>query len=275
MNQFFDLSGKTAIVTGAGSGIGQAIAKRFTAAGAHVAIWELNADGAANTLAQIDAAAAASTNGNEQGAAPGSAEIYAVNVADAGAVDAAFAELKERRGRVDIMVNNAGIASVGTVEETSPEEMDRVYKVNIAGVANGLRAAAPRMAEQGGGVILNLASIASLIGIKDRFAYSASKGAVLTMTYSVAIDYAKKGVRCNCMCPARIHTPFVDGFLQDNYPDNKDEMFQSLSEYQPIGRMGKPEEVAALAHYLCSDDASFLTGAAYPIDGGVCVMPGF
>jgi 2-keto-3-deoxy-L-fuconate dehydrogenase len=275
MNQFFDLSGKTAIVTGAGSGIGQAIAKRFATAGAHVAIWELNADGAADTLAQIDAAATAYTMGGSQGTAPGGAEIYAVNVADADAVDAAFAELQERRGRVDIMVNNAGIASVGTVEETSPEEMDRVYKVNIAGVANGLRAAAPRMAEKGGGVILNLASIASLIGIKDRFAYSASKGAVLTMTYSVAIDYAKKGVRCNCMCPARIHTPFVDGFLQDNYPDNKDEMFQSLSEYQPVGRMGKPEEVAALAHYLCSDDAAFLTGAAYPIDGGVCVMPGF
>ncbi len=275
MTSFFDLSGKTAIVTGAGSGIGQAIAKRFAAAGAHVAIWELNADGAADTLAQIDAAAkehAASANGSP---AHGGAEIYAVDVTDAGAVDAAYAELQERRGKIDIMVNNAGIASVGTVEQTSPEELDRVCKVNIAGVANGLRAAAPRMAKQGGGVLLNLASIASLIGLKDRFAYSASKGAVLTMTYSVAMDYAEKGVRCNCMCPARIHTPFVDGYLQDNYPDNKDEMFKALSEYQPVGRMGKPEEVAALAHYLCSDDASFLTGAAYPIDGGVCVMPGF
>lgn len=268
MTAFFDLSGKTAIVTGAGSGIGQAIAKRFAAAGAHVAIWEMNADGAASTLAQIDAA-------SNEGAASGSAEIYAVDVTDAGAVDAAFAELQERRGKIDIMVNNAGIASVGTVEQTSPEELERVLKVNVSGVANGLRAAAPRMAEQGGGVILNLASIASLIGLKDRFAYSASKGAVLTMTYSVAMDYADKGVRCNCMCPARIHTPFVDGYLQDNYPDNKDEMFKQLSEYQPIGRMGKPEEVAALAHYLCSDDASFLTGAAYPIDGGVCVMPGY
>lgn len=270
MTSFFDLTGKTAIVTGAGSGIGQAIAKRFAAAGAHVAIWELNADGAATTLAQIDDAAKAAENGNY-----GGAEICAVDVSDADDVDTAYAELQERRGKVDIMVNNAGIASVGTVEQTTPEEMDRIYKVNIAGVANGLRAAAPRMAKQGGGVILNLASIASLIGIKDRFAYSASKGAVLTMTYSVAIDYAQKGVRCNCMCPARIHTPFVDGFLRDNYPDNRDEMFKLLSEYQPIGRMGKPEEVAALAHYLCSDDASFLTGNAYPVDGGVCTMPGF
>ncbi|NQU47442.1 MAG: glucose 1-dehydrogenase [Planctomycetes bacterium] len=270
MTSFFNLSKKTAIVTGAGSGIGQAIAKRFASAGAHVAVWELNADAAAQTLQQIENAA---QSGDDN--LGGSAEVMAVNVADAAAVEAAYAELQQRRGKVDIMVNNAGIASVGTVEETTPEEMDRVYKVNIAGVANGLRAAAPRMAAQGGGVILNLASIASLIAIKDRFAYSASKGAVLTMTYSVAIDYAKKGVRCNCMCPARIHTPFVDGFINDNYPDKKEEMFRLLSEYQPIGRMGKPEEVAALAHFLCSDDAQFITGSAYPIDGGICSMPGF
>jgi NAD(P)-dependent dehydrogenase (short-subunit alcohol dehydrogenase family) len=262
MASFFDLSGKTALVTGAGSGIGQAIATRFAEAGAHVAVWDIRQEAAEQTVALIQ---------NSGGSAEGSL----VDVANSGEVEAAIEQLELSRGKIDILVNNAGIASVGTVEETSPEELDRVCKVNIAGVANGLRAVAPRMAKNGGGVILNLASIASLIGLKDRFAYSASKGAVLTMTYSVAIDYAQKGVRCNCMCPARIHTPFVDGYLKENYPDNRDEMFQKLSEYQPIGRMGEPYEVAALAHYLCSDEASFLTGAAYPIDGGVCSMPGF
>jgi 2-keto-3-deoxy-L-fuconate dehydrogenase len=125
------------------------------------------------------------------------------------------------------------------------------------------------MLRDGGGVILNLASIASLIGLTDRFAYSMSKGAVLTMTKSIAVDYVKRNIRCNCVCPARVHTPFVDGYLRNNYPGREKEMFQELSEYQPIGRMGTPEEVATLALYLCSDEASFITGQAYPIDGGV------
>ena len=259
---FFSLENKTAIVTGAGSGIGQAIAVRFAQAGAHVAIWDISQEAADSTLTLI----------TENG---GSAETGVVDVTDPQGVDQAVAELEAARSRVDILVNNAGIASIGNVENTSPEELDKIYRVNIAGVANGLRAVAPRMAAKGGGAIVNLASIASLIGVKDRFAYSASKGAALTMTYSVAIDYAEQGVRCNCVCPARIHTPFVDGYLDQNYPDNRDEMFQKLSAYQPVGRMGKPSEVAALVHYLCSDEASFITGSAYPIDGGVCSMPGY
>jgi NAD(P)-dependent dehydrogenase (short-subunit alcohol dehydrogenase family) len=125
------------------------------------------------------------------------------------------------------------------------------------------------MLRQGGGVIVNMASIASLIGIPDRFAYSMTKGAVLTMTKSIAVDYVKRGIRCNCICPARVHTPFVDGYLAANYPGREEEMYRVLSEYQPIGRMGTPEEVAALALYLCSNEASFVTGQAYPIDGGV------
>jgi NAD(P)-dependent dehydrogenase (short-subunit alcohol dehydrogenase family) len=124
---------------------------------------------------------------------------------------------------------------------------------------------------QGGGVILNMASIASLIGLLDRFAYSMTKGAVLTMTRSIAIDYMKKNIRCNCICPARVHTPFVDRYITQNYPGREQEMFRQLSEYQPIGRMGNPQEVAQLALYLCSDEASFVTGQAYPIDGGVLV----
>ena len=122
---------------------------------------------------------------------------------------------------------------------------------------------------QGHGVILNLASLASLTAVKDRFAYSKSKGAVLTMTYSVAEDFIKKGIRCNCVCPARVHTPFVDGYLAKYYPGNEKKMFDELSAYQPIGRMAKPDEIAALVLYLCSDEASFISGVAYPIDGGV------
>ena len=144
-----------------------------------------------------------------------------------------------------------------------------VFDVNVKGVFHCLKSGVKRMKRSGGGVILNLASIASAIGLADRFAYSMSKGAVLTMTLSVATDYIADNIRCNCVMPARIHTPFVDGYLKSTTPAANREMFKKLSEYQPIGRMGKPEEVAALALYLCSDEASFVTGSAYAIDGGV------
>ena len=170
---------------------------------------------------------------------------------------------------MDILVNNAGIAHVGTVENTSEADFDRLYRVNVKGVYLCSQAAVRIMLKQGGGVILNLASIAALVALPDRFAYAMSKGAVLTMTRSVALDYVKQHIRCNCICPARVHTPFVDGFLAANYPGREREVFQELSEYQPVGRMGTPEEVAQLALYLCSDEASFVTGQAYPIDGGV------
>jgi 2-keto-3-deoxy-L-fuconate dehydrogenase len=140
--------------------------------------------------------------------------------------------------------------------------------VNVKGVYNTLKAAIPQMKINGGGAILNMASIAGLVGIPDRFAYSMSKGAVLSMTMATAKDYLSHNIRCNSISPARIHTPFVDGFLEKNYPDNKAEMFAKLSKTQPIGRMGTPEEVAALALYLCSDEAGFITGCDYPIDGG-------
>jgi len=170
---------------------------------------------------------------------------------------------------VDILVNNAGIAHVGTVETTAEEDFDRLYRINVKGVYLCSRAAVPIMVRQGGGVILNMASIASLVGIPERFAYSMTKGAVHTMTMSIAIDYVKQGIRCNCICPARIHTPFVDQYLATHYTGREQEVFRQLSSYQPIGRMGTPEEVAHLALYLCSDEASFVTGQAYPIDGGV------
>ncbi len=194
------------------------------------------------------------------------------DVSDPADVAAVFDRVKAIHSRIDILVNNAGIAHVGTIEQTTPEDLERLYRVNIQGVFLCARAVLPHMLRQGGGVILNMASIASLIGIPDRFAYSMTKGAVLSMTRSIAIDYMKRGIRCNCICPARIHTPFVDGYLAANYPGREQEMLRTLSEYQPIGRMGTPEEVAHLALYLCSDESSFVTGQAYPLDGGVLVQ---
>jgi len=254
----FRLDGKHAVVTGAGSGIGQAIAKTFAGQGARISVLERDEVAGAATVAAIRGAG-------------GSAEAVACDVSDAASVAAAFDRVAAA-GRIDILVNNAGVSHVGTVTSTSEADLDRIYSVNVKGVYLCSQAAIPRMAEAGGGVILNLASIASLIGLVDRFAYSMSKGAVLTMTRSIAVDYIQQGIRCNCVCPARVHTPFVDGYLRDSYPGREQEMFQKLSEYQPIGRMAEPEEVAALALYLCSDEASFITGQAYPIDGGVLVF---
>ena len=191
-------------------------------------------------------------------------------------VSAMVATVTDTLGPIDLLVNNAGIASIGTVEDATEADFDRVFAVNCKGVMFVLQSFVKRAmrnandaATGGRGAIVNLASIASMIGLNDRFIYSASKGAVLTMTYSVATDYVKKGIRCNAVAPARIHTPFVDGYLKRTYPGKEQEMFATLSEYQPIGRMGKPREVAALILYLCSDAASFVTGACYPIDGGV------
>lgn len=170
--------------------------------------------------------------------------------------------------RLDILVNSAGISHIGTVESTSEADMDRLYKVNVKGVYNCIHAAVPLMRKAGGGVILNMCSIAATIGIPDRFAYSMTKGAVYSMTLSVAKDYLKDKIRCNCISPARVHTPFVDGFLQKNYPGREKEMFEKLSKTQPIGRMARPEEIAGLVLYLVSDEAAFITGCDYPIDGG-------
>ncbi len=246
---------KTALVTGAGSGIGRAIARKLASEGASVIIMELTEESGAATAAEI----------HEAG---GSARVIACDVSDSASVQTAFSAIKD----LDIVVNNAGIAHVGNVEQTRTEDMDRIYAVNIKGVYHCLHFALPLLLKSGKGVILNMASIASKIGIQDRFAYSMSKGAVLAMTLSVARDYVDKGIRCNCLCPARIHTPFVDGYLEKNYPDRKDEMFQKLSSFQPIGRMGEPDEVAAVAAFLCSDEAAFITGAAYDVDGGVIAL---
>lgn len=243
---------KTAVVTGGGSGIGAAIAQRFAAEGARVIIWELNPRSA-------DAVVDSIRNSG------GSAEAVPCDVSKLESVHAAATQA----GEVDILVNNAGIAHIGSAESTTPDDFDRICSVNVKGVYHCLHTLLPSMRERGRGVILNMASIASRLGIQDRFAYSMSKGAVLAMTLSVAKDYVGAGIRCNCLCPARVHTPFVDAYLEQHYADRKEEMFARLSAYQPIGRMGEPAEVAALAAFVCSDEAGFITGAAIDIDGGV------
>lgn len=251
----FSLNGKAAIITGAGSGIGEAIAQRFARQGAHVEVWDLSLDSAQRVAAEIQAAG-------------GSAAACAVDVSSLESVKTAFAQSLSRRSRIDILVNNAGIAHIGSLLTTEPEAMDRLYQVNIKGVYHCSQTVVAHLVEQGGGVVLNLCSIAAQMGLSDRFAYSMTKGAVLMMTYSMAKDYIGSKVRCNCICPARVHTPFVDGYLAQHYPGREAEMLEKLSAAQPIGRMAKPDEIAALALYLCSDEASFVTGSAYPIDGG-------
>lgn len=247
----FSLQGKSAVVTGGGSGIGKAVAVTFARQGAVVHIIELSETNAAEAVAEIKKAG-------------GTAHAHACDVSNQQQV----ADIFKKIGTINVLVNNAGISNIGRADTTSEEDFTRVFNVNVKGVYNCLHAAVPLMKAAGGGVVLNMSSIAAQVGLNDRFAYSMSKGAVYAMTLSVAKDYLHDGIRCNCISPARVHTPFVDGFLAKNYPGKEAEMFEKLSKSQPIGRMGTPEEIATLVLYLCSEEASFITGCDYPIDGG-------
>lgn len=245
------LKGKVAIVTGGGSGIGKSISLLFAQEGATVHLIDLNIQAAIEVVEEIDKLG-------------GNAIAHSLNVDNQQEVISTFNKI----GKVDILVNNAGIAHVGSLENCSEDDFMRVFNVNVKGAYNCLYAGVPIMKVNGGGSILNMASIAAVVGISDRFAYSMSKGAIYAMSLSVARDYMKDNIRCNSISPARVHTPFVDGFITSNYPGQEQEVFERLSKSQPIGRMAKPEEIAKLALFLCSDDAAFITGNDYPIDGG-------
>ncbi len=242
------------MVTGGGSGIGRAIALKFAAYGASVRILDLSLKAGEIVCQQIREA-------------DGNAAAYECDVTDQEQVKSRFDDLSQLE-RIHILVNNAGISQIGTVESTTESDFEHIFRVNVKGFYNCMHACVGHMKAKGGGVILNMASTAAAAGIPDRFGYSMSKGAVVAMTFSVARDYLSYNIRCNCISPARVHTPFVDGYLRKNYPGQEKEMFEKLAKSQPIGRMGEPEEVASLALFLCSDEASFITGADYPLDGG-------
>lgn len=251
----FSLENKTALITGGASGIGFAIAQTFVRAGAMVHILDtVSGDQAEEVIYKLV----------KDG---GTALHWVVDVSDQKDVRKVIDNIAINQ-RIDILVNNAGVSHIGTVETTTEADFDRIFRINVKGVYNCLFATIPHLKANGGGVILNMASVAATLGLSDRFAYSMSKGAVLTMTLSVAKDYLKDNIRCNCISPARVHTPFVDGFIAKNYPGQEAEMFEKLSKTQPIGRMAEPREVGALALYLCSDEAGFITGCDYPLDGG-------
>ena len=248
------LHNKTAIITGGASGIGRAIAKNFAANGARVCIVDLNGQEGEAVVKEI------SSKG-------GHADSHVCDVSNQAQVVSVCHKIFQS-GPVHILVNSAGVAHIGSLETTSAEDFDKILRINVKGIYHSMQACIEHMKSNRGGVILNMASVSAMTGLKDRFAYSMSKGAVVSMTYSVAKDYLPFNIRCNCISPARIHTPFVDGFIAKNYPGHEKEMFQKLSEVQPIGRMGQPEEVASLELFLCSDEAAFITGTNYPLDGG-------
>lgn len=245
---------KTIVITGGGSGIGWAITRAFAREGGRVFVLEINAGPA-----------------DEKIAAEGLSDIIScleTDVSQEKSVRTSVEKIIEETGKIDVLINNAGVAHIGTAISTSGDDMDRIYRINIKGVYHCLNAVLPHMVARKKGVILNMVSIAASVGIADRFAYSMSKGAVLTMTYQVAKDFIDQGIRCNSISPARVHTPFVDGYLKNNYPGREEEMYEVLSKTQPIGRMARPEEVADLAVFICSDQAAFITGTDYPLDGG-------
>lgn|SRR5574343_80610 len=248
------LDNKIAVITGAGSGIGKAMALLFARQGALVNVLDMDEKGGQETVASI----------LESG---GQAVFHKTDVSDQTAVKAIMEHIGKQHTRIDILINNAGVAHVGNAENTAEADFDRLMRINVKGVYNCIHTALPFMKADGGSIV-NMASVAATVGIVDRFAYSTTKGAIAAMTLSVAKDFIAYNIRCNSISPGRVHTPFVDGFIAKNYPGKEKEMFEKLAKTQPIGRMGEPDEIATLALYLCSKEASFITGTDYPIDGG-------
>ena len=253
----FRLEKKIAFVTGAGSGIGESIARLFAQQGAHVVLADMR-EGAAQRVA------------DEIREAGGSTRVQPLDVAEESQVKAAIERAAATEGRLDILVNNAGISHVGSILETSLEDWERIMRVNARGVFLCAREGVRQMLAQSprGGAIINMSSVAAMIGIERRLPYCASKGAVLALTRSIAIDFATQGIRCNAICPGTVQTPFVDGYLARNFAGHEDEMRQQLHARQPVGRMGQPDEIAHATLYLASDEAAFVTGSALVIDGG-------
>jgi NAD(P)-dependent dehydrogenase (short-subunit alcohol dehydrogenase family) len=249
----FDLSSPYVIITGGASGIGLSMVSLFNKNGAIVDVFDIN-----KPSPELIEEKAIDKN---------TVHFHEIDITNQQQVKELVSVIAIQR-EIGILINNAGIAHIGNAVNTSEKDFQKIFDVNVKGAYNCIQACLPHMIENGEGVILNMASVAATVGISDRFAYSISKGAILSMTLSVAKDFIKNGIRCNCISPARVHTPFVDGFIEKHYPGKEHEMFEKLSATQPIGRMGEPDEVAALAYYLSSKQASFITGSDYPLDGG-------
>ena len=249
----FELTSPYVIITGGASGIGLSMVSLFNKNGAIVDVFDINKP----SPELIE----------EKGIDKNTVHFHEIDITNQQQVKELVSVIAIQR-EIGILINNAGIAHIGNAVNTSEKDFQKIFDVNVKGAYNCTQACLPFMIENGEGVILNMASVAATVGISDRFAYSMSKGAILSMTLSVAKDFIKNGIRCNCISPARVHTPFVDGFIEKHYPGKQHEMFEKLSATQPIGRMGEPDEVAALAYYLSSKQASFITGSDYPLDGG-------
>ncbi len=255
MNGFpqFDLNGQTALVTGAARGLGRAIALALAHAGADVALGLRDVHAHGGLPHEIEALG--------RRALPLQMDVTSLDQIRR-AVDAAV----EHFGRLDILVNNAGIGLVGGIEETSRADFEKLLRVNVEGMFLVTRAAMPKLLESRG-TIVNIGSVAGLIGVKRRFAYCATKGAVVALSRQLAVDYAGR-VRVNCICPGTVETPFVEAYLEKFHKHEKDKVRAELHARQPVGRMGRPDEIASMALYLCSDEAAFVTGATPTIDGG-------
>jgi len=250
-SQAFSLRGRHALVTGGASGIGEATVKELIRAGAFVSIADINLSAAESLSVSL-----------------GSSQALHLDVTSPQSISAAVAQLE----RLDILVNNAGIGHVGSIEQTEPEDFDRLLNVNVRSVYLGTRAFLPLLLAASGdggpvGTVVNIASVAGLVGIKQRFAYCTTKGAVVAMTRQLAVEYPKT-LRVNAICPGTVETPFVEGYLEKFHSHNKEEVRAELRARQPIGRLGRPEEVASMVRYLASDEAAFITGSLFAIDGG-------